>query len=112
MQYLGYRYSWGGKDPSTGFDCSGFTYYVFGHFGYSLNRIACDQAINGVHVDASNLQPGDLLCFYSSSSYIGHVGIYIGNNRFIHAANSSTGVIISELSGYYSTRGFEARRIV
>ena len=58
------------------------------------------------------LQPGDVLCFYSSGSYIGHAGIYIGNNQFVHAANSRTGVIVSDLSGYYSSRGFEARRIV
>ena len=109
---MGYPYVWGGMDPSTGFDCSGLVYYVYGQFGYRLNRVAADQASNGVHVDPSNLQPGDVLCFYSSGSYIGHAGIYIGNNQFVHAANSRTGVIVSDLSGYYSSRGFEARRIV
>ena len=74
--------------------------------------MACDQAQNGVHVEPSDLQPGDILCFYSGGSYIGHVGIYIGDNKFVHAANSSTGVIISELSGYYAERGYEARRII
>ena len=112
VQFVGYPYVWGGMDPSTGFDCSGLVYYVYGQFGYTLNRVAADQARNGVHVDPSNLQPGDVLCFYSSGDYIGHTGIYIGNNMFVHAANSRSGVIISELSGYYSTRGFEARRIV
>lgn len=112
LQFVGYSYVWGGMDPSTGFDCSGLVYYVYGHFGYSMNRVAADQARNGVHVDPSDLQPGDVLCFYSSGSYIGHAGIYIGNNKFVHAANSRSGVIISELSGYYSDRGFEARRIV
>ena len=112
MQYLGYPYKWGGKDPSTGFDCSGFVYYVYSHFGVTLNRIAQDQASNGTHVDSSSLQPGDILCFYSGSNYIGHSGIYIGDGKFIHSATSSTGVIITELSGYYSTRGFEARRIL
>ncbi len=111
-RYLGYKYCWGGSSPETGFDCSGFVYYVFKHFGISINRVASDQASNGVHVDAANLRPGDILCFYSGSSYIGHVGIYIGNNKFIHSSNSTTGVIISELSGYYATRGFEARRLV
>ena len=112
LQFEGYNYVWGGASPSTGFDCSGLVYYVFGQFGYSLNRVAADQARNGVHVDPSQLQPGDILCFYSGGSYIGHVGIYIGNNRFIHAANSNSGVIITELSGYYASRGYEARRIV
>ncbi len=112
LQFVGYKYSWGGKSPDTGFDCSGLVYYVYQHFGYTLNRVAADQAKNGVHVDESDLQPGDILCFYSGSSYIGHVGIYIGDGKFVHAANSATGVIVTELAGYYSTRGYEARRIV
>lgn len=112
LQFVGYPYVWGGADPSTGFDCSGLVYYVYGQFGYQLNRVAADQARNGVHVDPSQLQPGDVLCFYSSGDYIGHAGIYIGNNQFVHAANSRSGVIITDLSGYYSTRGYEARRIV
>lgn len=112
LQFVGYNYSWGGASPETGFDCSGLVYYTYKQFGYTLNRVACDQAQNGVHVDPSDLQPGDILCFYSSSTYIGHVGIYIGDNKFVHAANSSTGVIISELEGYYANRGYEARRII
>lgn len=112
LGYVGYRYAWGGKSPETGFDCSGFTYYVFGQFGYTINRVAADQAKNGRAVDASDLQVGDLILFYSGSNYIGHVGIYIGNNQFVHAATSSTGVIISDLAGYYVSRGYEVRRIV
>ena len=112
LQFVGYNYSWGGASPSTGFDCSGLMYYVYKQFGYTLNRVACDQARNGVHVDPSDLQPGDLLCFYSGSDYIGHVGMYIGNNMFVHAANSNSGVITSPLTGYYATRGYEARRII
>ena len=111
-QFLGAKYCWGGTSPDTGFDCSGFVYYVYKHFGITLSRVAQDQAANGIHVDPSDLRPGDILCFYSGSSYIGHAGIYIGGNKFIHSSNSTTGVIISELSGYYSSRGFEARRIV
>ena len=109
---MGYPYVWGGKSPSTGFDCSGLVYYVYKQFGYSIHRIAGDQAGDGVHVDPDDLQPGDILCFYSSADYIGHSAIYIGNGLFVHAANSRTGVVISDLSGYYSARGFEARRIV
>lgn len=112
MQFVGYNYSWGGSSPETGFDCSGFVYYVYKQFGYTMNRVAQDQASNGVHVDPGAIMPGDVLCFYSGSSYIGHSGIYIGDGKFVHASNSTTGVIISELSGYYSSRGFEARRII
>jgi cell wall-associated NlpC family hydrolase len=112
LQFVGYNYTWGGKSPDTGFDCSGLVYYVYQQFGYNLNRVAADQATNGIHVDSSDLQPGDLLAFYSSGSYIGHIGIYIGNNMFVHAANSSTGVIVSALEGSYASRGYEARRII
>lgn len=112
-QYLGYKYVWGGASPEEGFDCSGFVSYVYKHFGYSLNRVACDQAANGVHVDNSKLKPGDVLCFYTSANYIGHTGIYIGGGKFIHSANSNTGVIITDLTtGYYADRGYEARRII
>ncbi len=112
LQFVGCRYSWGGTDPATGFDCSGLVYYTYQHFGITLNRVAQDQAKNGVAVSADELQPGDILCFYSGSSYIGHSGIYIGNGMFVHAQNSATGVVVTELAGHYAERGFEARRVV
>lgn len=111
VQFVGCPYSWGGASPA-GFDCSGLVYYVYQQFGVTLNRVAQEQAQNGVHVDPSDLQPGDVLCFYSGSSYIGHAGIYIGFGMFVHAQNSATGVVITELAGHYADRGFEARRIV
>ena len=110
-RYVGYPYAWAGKDPSTGFDCSGFVWYVYSAFGYDLNRVASAQAQNGLHVDASDLRMGDILCFYTYGSYIGHSGIYIGNGKFIHAANSATGVVITDLDSY-AYRYFEARRII
>lgn len=111
-KYLGYKYVYGGATPS-GFDCSGFTSYVYKHFGYSLNRTSSAQASNGKAVSKSNLQVGDIICFArsSGSKTIGHVGIYIGGGQFIHAANSRKGVIISNVDGagfYYVC----ARRIV
>ena len=113
-RYIGYPYVWGGTSPA-GFDCSGFTTYVYKQFGYSLNRTANAQASNGYAVSKADLAPGDLVLFtrtYSSSVPVTHVGIYIGNGQFIHAANSSTGVVISSLSeGYYSSRYYGARRI-
>jgi uncharacterized protein YgiM (DUF1202 family) len=110
--YLGVAYVWGGTSPSSGFDCSGFTQYVFGQMGYTLNRTAAQQTNNGTPV--TDLQPGDLVFFngtYSSSTAASHVGIYIGNNQFIHAAGSA--VKITSLSeDYYACRYVGARRIV
>lgn len=112
-KYLGYKYVYGGSSPSTGFDCSGFTTYVYKHFGYSLSRTSSGQASNGTAVSKSNLQQGDIICFSrsSGSTTIGHVGIYIGDGKFIHSANSRKGVITSNVSGdgYYFVC---ARRII
>lgn len=109
LQYVGYQYKWAGTSPETGFDCSGFVYYVYQQFGYELNRTAAAQAGNGSHVEADSLEPGDVLCFYKGS-YIGHSGIYIGNGEYVHAQDSATGVVVSPLSE--RTGGFEARRIL
>lgn len=113
-QYLGYKYVSGGASPSTGFDCSGFTSYVYKHFGITLNRSSKDQIKNGVAVDRSNLQPGDIVVFNNSANTaIGHVGIYIGGDNFIHAANPSEGVRITSLSSsYYKIRYVGARRVI
>lgn len=113
-QYLGYKYVSGGASPSTGFDCSGFTTYVFKHFGISLSRTSGGQASNGTYVEKSHLQLGDILIFNdSANSKVGHVGIYIGGNQFIHAANPKKGVVITSLSdSYYSARYVSARRVI
>lgn len=99
-KYLGYRYVRGGNTPS-GFDCSGFTQYVYKHFGYSLSRSSSSQAGNGVAVNKANLRQGDIICFSGSASSkkVSHVGIYIGGGRFIHSANSRKGVITSSVDG-------------
>lgn len=106
-QFLGCKYVYGGTSTS-GFDCSGFTQYVYKHFGVSLNRTAASQYSNGTSV--TNLQAGDLVMFGKSG--INHVGIYIGGNTFIHAANPSRGVTTDTLAtGYYKTNYVGARRI-
>lgn len=109
-QFVGYNYKYGGKDPEIGFDCSGFVYYCYGYYGIALNRTADAQAGNGVHVELDSLRPGDILCFYQSSSWIGHVGIYLGDGAYIHAEGSATGVVISDLEAH--TGRIEARRII
>ncbi len=111
MKYLGTPYVWGANGPNS-FDCSGYTKYVYKNFGYTLNRTAAQQLNNGSRVDS--LQVGDLVFFnntYASAGAASHVGIYIGNNQFIHAA--SGGVKITSLSdAYYASRYIGARRII
>ncbi len=109
-QFLGTRYVYGGTSPS-GFDCSGFTSYVYKHFGITLPRVASDQGNYGVYVSKDDLEPGDLVFFATSGGRnITHVGIYIGDNQFIHSSSSRRGVIISKLEGYYSDTYVTARR--
>ena len=111
--YLGCKYVSGGSSPSTGFDCSGFTSYVYKNFGVSLSRSSKGQINDGVAVSRSDLQPGDIVVFNNSgNTAIGHVGIYIGGDNFIHAANPSQGVTITSLSSsYYGKRYVGARRV-
>lgn len=114
-QYLGYPYVVAGKNPSTGFDCSGFTRYVFLNYGYSLGATAASQNNIGRDVSRNELQPGDLLLFYDEGkTKIGHTGIYISNGDFVHAANPKRGVVTDNLntSKYYSERFITAKRIV
>lgn len=112
MKYMGVPYVWAGTSPN-GFDCSGFVYYVYKENGYSINRTAASIYQNGVPVDRDSLQIGDAICFGASASYIGHVGIYIGDGEFIHASSGSGQVVISGLDeSYYNRNYFGARRIV
>ena len=106
QNFLGGAYVSGGTSPS-GFDCSGFTQYVYKHFGYSISRTSGSQRSDGIGVSKSNLRAGDIVCFS------GHVGIYISNNNFIHAENPANGVTISSLNeSYYKRNYITARRII
>lgn len=113
MKYLGCPYVYGGTSPS-GFDCSGFVQYVCSECGITVTRTAASMyGGDGVSVDKSALEPGDLVFFSSSSESIGHVGIYIGDGQFIHASNPSTGVIISPLDmDYWAANYIGAKRVV
>ena len=110
-EYLGVPYVYGGSSPS-GFDCSGFVYYVFRQCGYSITRTATTQNGDGYYVSRSELRPGDIIIFYNSAmSSIGHSGIYIGDGQFIHASSSGGRVMISSLTNYYDTHYYSARRV-
>lgn len=112
-QFVGCKYVYGGSSPN-GFDCSGLTMYVYKKFGVSLSHSATAQSKVGTKVNKSNLQPGDLVFFtdYKTNKGIGHVGIYIGNNKFVHASTEKTGVITSNInSGSYKTRYVTATRL-
>ncbi len=115
-QQLGKKYVWGANGPNS-FDCSGLTKYVYGKVGVTLERVSYNQATQGIKVDKSKLQIGDLLFFSginsTSSNKISHVGIYIGNGEFLHAANSTRGVVIDDLDAdYYKKHYVTARRVI
>ncbi len=105
---IGVHYSWGGSSPRTGFDCSGFVRYVYGHFGVSLAHSSFADFWRGRKIGRWALKPGDLVFFDGE----GHVGIYVGHGRFIHAPHTGTVVRISTMSGWYASRFDGARRLV
>ena len=113
LSFLGSKYVWGGASPS-GFDCSGFVTYVYKYFDISVTRTAQSQYDNdGVAVNKSDLSLGDLVFFNAGGSSVTHVGIYIGNDEFVHSSSSSTGVIVSRLDSAYYTRVWHgAKRVV
>lgn len=100
VQFVGNPYVYGGTSLTNGADCSGFVQSVFANFGIGLSRTAASQASGGTSVSLDSLQAGDLL-FYASSGSIDHVALYIGGGQIVHAANSASGIIIS--NAYYST---------
>ena len=106
MRYLGTPYAWGGASPG-GFDCSGLVAYVYSQVGVSLPHYTGAQWTVGVPVSRSDLQPGDLVFFDG----LGHVGIYIGGNQFIHAPHTGDVVKISSISGWYAATYVGARRV-
>jgi len=105
---LGVRYSYGGTSPASGFDCSGFTRFVFAHFGIDLPHYSGAQFGLGRRVSRAGLRPGDLVFFDG----LGHVGIYVGRGRFTHAPHTGTRVSIDSLSGWYGSRYDGARRVL
>ena len=120
-QFLGTKYVWGGASPDTGFDCSGFTMYVFDHFGVSLPHDADGQKAYGTEVTFSDLQPGDLIVIdWGGDGEGDHVAIYVGDSKYIHSSGGSTntadnpgkGVEIKDFDAYTQQRVLAYRRLV
>ena len=112
-QQLGKTYVWGAEGPNT-FDCSGFTLYSFKNgAGVNLPRVSKEQSKYGTSVSKSNLQKGDLVFFDTDGDgVVNHVGIYIGNNEFIHASSGAGKVVISQFNSYYNSKFTNARRVL
>ncbi|MHC9086581.1 C40 family peptidase [Luteimonas sp. RIT-PG2_3] len=113
LTLLGTPYRWGGNSPDSGFDCSGLVGYVFRTaLGIELPRVSRDMARDGESVDRSALSAGDLVFFSRRGRNVDHVGIYIGEGRFLHAPRTGKDVMVSELdTGYWSQKFMQARRV-
>lgn len=110
-KFLGRPYVWAASGPKA-FDCSGFTSYVYSQFGYDLPHYTGEQVSMGKSIAKSNLKTGDLV-FFDTTGSDSHVGIYIGNGKFIHASSGKRKVMVSDLSeAYYKSRFSAARRII
>ncbi|WP_431018607.1 C40 family peptidase [Burkholderia cepacia] len=113
LNMIGVRYRWGGNSPDSGLDCSGFVRYVFQDtLGMSLPRRAEEMSRVGEKVSMSNLKPGDLVFFNTMRRTFSHVGIYIGDNKFVHSPSTGSTIRVDDLdSGYWEKRFTGARRL-
>ena len=107
LKFVGNPYVYGGYSLTNGTDCSGFTKLIFDNYGITLPRSAPEQAYSGFRVELDNLMPGDLV-FSGYGGQIGHVAIYIGNEKLVHALNSSVGIVVTSL---YIMPIIDARRV-
>ena len=111
LSYLGLPYLWGGSSPSTGFDCSGLTWFVFKEQGITLPRVAADQARVGTPIRTiEELLPGDAVFFADSSGYIHHMGLYMGDGKMVHSPRTGDVVKISDITTGYYRRQFAGGR--
>lgn len=108
LQFVGNPYVYGGNSLTNGTDCSGFTKLIFAKYGIWLPRVARDQSGVGVRVGLDNIMPGDLV-LSGYGGQIGHVAIYIGNNKLVHALNSNVGIVVTDL---YIMPILDVRRVI
>jgi cell wall-associated NlpC family hydrolase len=114
LDLIGVRYRFGGQTPERGLDCSGLVKYVFESVtGVRMPRSARDQAMVGERVDRDELQPGDLVFFNTRRAAFSHVGIYLGNNSFVHAPSTRSSVTVASIDAQYWRQRFNgARRLL
>ena len=108
LQFVGNPYVYGGNSLTDGTDCSGFTKLIYANYGIQLARSARAQSYNGIRVGLSNIMPGDLV-FSGYNGVIGHVAIYIGDNKIVHALNSRVGIVVTDL---YIMPILDVRRVI
>ena len=108
LQFVGGPYVYGGNSLTNGTDCSGFTMLVMQNYGISLPRNAFMQSYSGVSVGVDNIMPGDLV-FFGYDGVVSHVGIYIGDNKVVHAMNSDAGIVVTDL---YIMPVLDVRRVI
>lgn len=114
LNFLGVPYRFGGTSPLTGFDCSGFVGKVFGDaLGFGMPRTAAEMAQMGEQVNRAELKPGDLVFFNTMRRAFSHVGIYLGNNQFVHAPSAGGVVRVEDMRiNYWAARYDGARRVL
>lgn len=108
LSLLDTRYTWGGRGPATGFDCSGLVSHVYKEAtGLPVKGSSAELGQKSRPIDRTRLQPGDLVFFNTLGARHSHVGIYVGDGRFVHASNPRTGVRVDQLSNRYYAQRFE-----
>ena len=109
--YVGTPFVYGGASPQTGFDAAGLVQYAYAQVGVAVPRVADDQCRAGTSVAEVDLLPGDVVCFDDGTGYLGHVGLYAGDDRFLHAPHTGAVIGYNALSEpYYSARFAGGRR--
>jgi len=111
MQLIGVRYRWGGNTPKSGLDCSGFVRYVFNDtFGFLLPRKSSQMSQVGLEVNKEQLRPGDLVFFNTMRHTFSHVGIYVGDNKFIHAPSKGKSIRVDDMTKAYWVKRYDGAR--
>jgi cell wall-associated NlpC family hydrolase len=111
MQLIGVRYRWGGNTPQSGLDCSGFVRYVFNDtFGFLLPRKSAQMSKVGMEVKRDELRPGDLVFFNTMRHAFSHVGIYVGDNKFIHAPSRGKAIRVDDMTKTYWDKRYNGAR--